>query len=144
MHSLLSLDEATSHKKEKSLPPHITTPKRGPLLLQKLHRQVSETPRNDLPKDKRYHSKYQPQVKILESGTGVNMSAQRATRRGFLTRYPVVVKPRPMDVIEEHLTKGEMTWSQLKYNVHLMMVSVKNNSILYGGEFLRGSIFMVG
>ena len=124
MDSTLSLDrEVPDHKKQKSLPPHITTPKRGPLLLQKLQ-QASKSPRAVPPsylKEKICCSKYQPQAKLLKSGVRVCAPARG---RGFLTRYPVVVTPRPMDVIEDHLLKGEMTWSQFKYNVQLMTVSV--------------------
>lgn len=124
MDSILSLDgEAPDQKKQKSLPPHITTPKRGPLLLKKLQ-QASKSPQTDPPsylKDKGRRSKYQPQIKLLKSGVRVCAPARG---RGFLTRYPVVMTPRPMDVIEDHLLKGEMTRSQLKYNVQLMMVSV--------------------
>ena len=122
MDSVLSLDqEASDQKKQKSLPPHITTPRRGPLLLQKLQ-QASKPPKTKLPsylKDKRHHSKYQPQYQSFKSGMRVCAPA----KCGFLTRYPVVVTPRPMDMIEDHLLKGEMTWSQLKYNVQQMMVS---------------------
>lgn len=120
MDSVLSLDgEATDQKKKKSLPPHITTPKRGPLLLQKLQ-QASKLPQTEL----RHHLKCQPQSKVLiKSGVRVRVPV----RRGFLTRYPIIVTPQPMDVIEDHLLKREMTWSQLKYNVQQMMVSAYGN-----------------
>ena len=123
MDSLLSLDQASVVKKQKSLPPHITTPRRGPLLLQKQktlnssYDQAEQPPRYS--KEKRHHSKDQPKSHSYVSGVKVRTQ----TKRGFLTRYPVVVTPRPMDVIEDHLLKGDMTWSQLKYNVQLMMVS---------------------
>ena len=131
MDSTLSLDgETADHKKQKSLPPHITTPRRGPLLLKKL--QASKSPQTELPsclKEKKCRSQYQPQAKVLMSGVRVCIPARGC---GFLTRYPVVVTPRPMDVIEDQLLKGEVTWSQLKYNVQLMTVSVvlyKKNGI---------------
>ncbi len=126
MASLLSLvgGEAADQKKRKSLPPHITTPKKGPLLLQKL-RQLSKSPQTKLPsylKDRGCRFKYQqPGAKLIKS-PGVK-GACAPPRRGFLTRYPVAMTPRPMDAIEDHLLKRELTWTQLKYNVQLMMVS---------------------
>ena len=129
MDSLLSLDggEAGSdQKKKKSLPPHITTPRKGPLLLQKAQQQTAssrsqqQTEVASYLKEKRRHYGNHPQAKLLKSG--VRMCAP--VRRGLLTRYPVMaLTPKPMDAIEDHLMKGEMTWSQLKYNVQLMMVS---------------------
>jgi hypothetical protein len=65
--------------------------------------------------------KYQPGAKLIKSA-GVR-GACAPLRRGFLTRYPIAVTPRPMDAIEDHLLKRELTWSQLKYNVQLMTVS---------------------
>lgn len=137
MDSLLSLDgggDAPDQKKKKALPPHITTPRKGPLLLQKLqqitkssqHAQVASTELPNYLKDKGHRFKYQQQpgggAKLVKSA-GVR-GCGPPQRRGFLTRYPVAVALRPMDAIEDHLQEREMTWSQLKYNVQLMMVSI--------------------
>ena len=137
MDSLLSLDgggDTADQKKKKALPPHITTSRKGPLLLQKLQ-QITKSSHNvtstELPnylKDKGHRFKYQQQqpgggAKLVKSA-GVR-GCGPTQRRRFLTRYPIAVAPRPMDAIEDHLQESEMTWSQLKHNVQLMMVSMR-------------------
>lgn len=133
MDSLLSLDgggEASDQKKKKALPPHITTPRKGPLLLQKL--QITKSPQQttstELPSyliDKGQRFKYQQPGDGAKLVKSAGVRGCGPPRHGFLTRYPIAVVPRPMDAIEDQLQKREMTWSQLKYNVQLMMVSFK-------------------
>lgn len=101
-------------KKEKSLPPNITTPKRGPLHLSCVKSTTSSTTESTF-KDTGRPNRSTPIPRGRRSRAYV--------KRGYLTRYPVDrVPPRPMDVIEGHLEHG-MTWSQLKYNVQLIQVS---------------------
>ena len=130
MISLLSLDgggDTADQKKKKALPPHITTPRKGPLLLQKLQ-QITKSSQNvtstELPnylKDKGHRFKYQQQpgggAKLVKSA-GVR-GCGPPQRRGFLTRYPVAVAPRPMDAIEDHLQESEMTVSMRLFQTYI-------------------------
>ena len=101
-----------SESQRKSLPPNITTPKRGPLLLSctKATTQITS--------ESTSKNTGQP-----NKSTQTSRRRSAYAKRGYLTRFPVDrVPPRPMDVIEGDLEQG-ITWSQLKYNVQLMHVS---------------------
>lgn len=92
-------------KRGRSLPPHIATPRKGPLLLQKLSSSKSLATQSCSNQKRHYVHPH-----------------KKTNIHGLLTRYPVRLSPQPMDVIESHLLNG-LTWSQLKHNIQLMDVS---------------------
>ena len=108
-----------SKKKKKSLPPNVTTPRRGPLkLTSPKAAQLQHTPKEDKRHYVRFSAERRPQA-----------------RQGYLTRYPVhKVPPKPMDVIEGHLVEGGLTWTELGHNLQLLQVSQQRNCLLWRGE----------
>ena len=106
------MEEMSEHtdKEKKCLPPKITSPKRGPLLLSSLKLEPNPvTPRQD-------------RIHCFQQSFGCRKRVRE--KQGYLTRYPIEkVPPHPMDVIEVELTEG-ITWSQLRHNIQVMLVSV--------------------
>ena len=101
---LLEMDGGEESKKKKSLPPKVTTPKRGPLLLVS----PGATQTKHSLKDKRHCER---------------LIGRPEARQGYLTHYPVhKLPPKPMDVIEGHLERG-LTWSELGHDLQLLQVS---------------------
>lgn len=94
-----SVDEEDLAQRKRRLPTSVTTPRRGPLVL-RVARQQPNTG---------YHSQLEP------SG------GYRKQSRNSLTRFPVVIEPRPLQLIEANL--GHLSCATLQTAVHHTLVS---------------------
>ena len=99
-------------KEQRQRPPNITTPKRGPLLLQNA---IPPSQSPEIKMSARTRSHYGNVVwRFVSTSSARREEARERQRKGVLTRFPISVSLRPMEEIEEGLKEG-VTWSQLKY-----------------------------